>query len=314
MLNNPYFYFGTIRKMKILFGSLFNNLIIQRTDSTGNVTQQINVPLNYAQKESMMLRMMADPNIQKQAEVILPRISWFMDGMTFDENRMRAAMQQTTILNKPDITFQYSEVPYDFHFTLWVYAKNIEDGSKIIEQILPFFKPLYTVRAFLIPNRPSIDLPIDLKSLTNPDTDSEDFKLKQTLIWELHFTLKGYLYGPVQNGHIINLVNIQYYTGGGPTSNTINNFNFGISNNLINTYISNGVNNEYDKTITFQAGLNANSTPIPITTEDGNSYWLDENGDCVDYDIIGIPPLPLVVTYDEDWDLVTTINSIGGAN
>ena len=56
MLNNDYFYYSTIRKYIVVFGSLFNNLIINRTDKSGNLTQIINVPLEYAEKEKMLTR------------------------------------------------------------------------------------------------------------------------------------------------------------------------------------------------------------------------------------------------------------------
>ena len=63
MLSNEYFYFSLIRKYIVIFGSLFNNMIIQRTDKEGNVTQIINVPIAYAEKEEMMVRMQEDPQI-----------------------------------------------------------------------------------------------------------------------------------------------------------------------------------------------------------------------------------------------------------
>ena len=43
------FYNGSIRKMVVAFGSLFNKIDIDRTESTG--TKHIRVPISYSSKE-----------------------------------------------------------------------------------------------------------------------------------------------------------------------------------------------------------------------------------------------------------------------
>ena len=44
------FYFQTIRKYVALFGTLFNDIHIARTNSAGNTTAYIKVPITYAPK------------------------------------------------------------------------------------------------------------------------------------------------------------------------------------------------------------------------------------------------------------------------
>ena len=42
-------------------------------------------------------------------------------------------------------SYAWAPVPYDFFFTLFIYARNNRDASMIVEQILPFFQLLSKV-------------------------------------------------------------------------------------------------------------------------------------------------------------------------
>ena len=288
MLSNKYFYFSLLRKYVAMFGSLFNNIIIERTDSNGNITQTINVPINYSEKEKMLTRMKQDPSIQKQASIVLPAISFFLDGYNFDSERHTSSNGKYMILNKPDITWQFKEAPWNFHFTVWIYAKNNSDASKMIEQILPFFSPHYSVKALLIPNRPPVDIAIELVSVSHPNTETESFKERPVLIWELHFTLLGYLYGPIQTSPPIKLVNLQFYDAETlPQANTINNDQFGISNKLIN--IANTGQYEYDFTAALTPGLTSGGQPTSNSS-------------------LSVPYAN--INYDDDWGIVEAINQL----
>jgi hypothetical protein len=236
MLSNDYFYFSLIRKYISIFGSCFNDMIIQRTNhQTGVITQIINVPISYAEHEKMLTRVLADPSIDRKDAVLLPRMSFFMDGFTYDGSRKITSTQKFVMLQSTDQTsFQYAEVPWDFHFSLWIYVKNNEDATKILEQIVPFFSPSYTVRASLIPNRLPIDIPITLKDISHVDSQDENFKDRDILIWELHFTLKGAFYCPIHQAPLIEVTNISFYDGEGPDYPVVNNHAYGISDNLYN--------------------------------------------------------------------------------
>lgn len=259
-------------------------MVVQRNDASGNTTQIINVPISYEQKEKMLTRVIQDPNIQKQDAITLPAMSWFLDGMTYASDRKSATTGKYIIKNPDDsLTYQYKEVPWDFHFSLYIYVKNTEDANKMLEQILPYFTPNFTPKAFLIPNRDSVDLPIYLDSIVHPDMDSESFKENSILIWTLRFTLKGNLYGPTYKGGIIDAINVNFFYGDGPVGNTINNHAFGISNNLINTITDPPV--ELDYKIYVQPGVDANGQP---TTLLANSIPLANITYNMDYGIIEV--------------------------
>ena len=237
---------------------MFNNMIINRTDKNGNITQIVNVPIQYGQKEKMLVRMKEDPGINREAAIVLPRMSFYMDGITYDSSRARAAVNKLVYPSgTSSAKVQYEEVPYDIHFTLYIYVKNSEDGTKIVEQILPFFRPEFTVRAFMIPNHASFDVPVVLRNITHGDPDTTNFTDNSVLIWSLNFTIKGSFFGPVYTKPLILNVNNNIYIGTWG-SNSANVDAYGMSNVLINTIAD---NKEYEGYISFTPGLDANGNP-----------------------------------------------------
>ena len=60
------FYHNTLRKYIIIFGTLFNDIIIDRKDKNGNTVQRIKVPLAYAPKEKYLARLDAQPNLDER--------------------------------------------------------------------------------------------------------------------------------------------------------------------------------------------------------------------------------------------------------
>lgn len=289
MLGQKYFYFQLIRKYVAIFGSVFNNIIIQRTDAEGNLTQQINVPITYIEKDKMIDRMKADPDIARQASVVLPRMSFFLDGYTFDTARKVPKINRTNISQvKSNATFQYSPSPWDLHFSLWVYVKNVEDATKIVEQIVPFFGPDYTVRAFLIPGAPAVDIPIVLNEISHENLDSESFKDRSTLIWTLHFTMKANFWGPVVSQATINLANVSFFIGTPEVAaNTPNIHSYALQEDIYKL-VEVG-NTEISGTLTFQPGLTANGEP---TSNQAQS-------------------IPVAnINWDDDWGIIEIMNGI----
>lgn len=207
-------YFSTIRKYVILFGTLFNDIHITRTSASGTTTHLLKVPLSYAPKEKMLTRFENDPNIDRETAVLLPRMSFEMNNVTYDSarklNTLGKVVVKDTSANK--LKYQYNPVPYNFDFTLYVYVKNAEDATKIIEQILPFFTPEWTSTVNLIPEmNVTMDIPVILNNISIEDTYEGDFKERRALIWTINFTLKGYIYGPVKKNAVIKFANTTFY-------------------------------------------------------------------------------------------------------
>ena len=250
MFGSP-FYFSLIRKYVILTGTLFNNIRITRTNKNNEVTTLLKVPITYAPKDKMLARVLQDPNIDRPTAVApLPFMSFEMGKMRYDGDRKlpttgRSSVKNPTSVNK--LKYQYNPVPYDIDFKVYIYAKNADDGTKIIEQILPYFTPDWTTTVNLIPEMEiTMDIPIILNNIGYSDNYDGSFKERRAIIWELDLTLKGYLYGPVKSGGIIKFVNVNFYIPDVPDGKLVD----AVGNTVI------------AEKITVQPGLAANGATI----------------------------------------------------
>jgi len=224
---NQTFYFQTIRKYVTLFGTLFNEISITRNSSAGDVTQLIRVPVTYAPKEKMLARVEQDPNIDRPTATLpLPMMSFEMTDVNYDSTRKLLTTNRIAVKNQDSASsfkYQYNPVPYNFGFRLYVLVKNAEDGTKIIEQILPYFTPDFTVSVNLIPEmNVTMDIPVVMNSISQEDSYDGNFENRRALIWTLDFTLRGYIYGPIKKSAIIKFANTRFYvpTDFSQTANT----------------------------------------------------------------------------------------------
>lgn len=162
----------------------------------------------------MLTRFENDPDIDRETAVLLPRMSFEMASVSYDSSRKLNTLGKVVVkdTDSKKLKYQYNPVPYNFDFTLYVYVKNAEDATKIIEQILPFFTPEWTSTVNLIPEmNVSMDIPVTLNNISIEDTYEGDFKNRRALIWTLNFTLKGYIYGPVKKNAVIKFANTTFY-------------------------------------------------------------------------------------------------------
>lgn len=197
-------------------GTLLNDIRITRTDSSGNVTSLLKVPITYAAKDKMLARVLQDPGIDRPtATTPLPMISFEMGKMAYDGTRKLNTIGKVSVKDPDDASkfkYQYNPVPYNIQFKAFVYAKNAEDGTKIIEQILPYFTPDWTTTVNLIPEvNVTMDIPIVLNNIGYSDNYDGEFEKRRAIIWELDFTLKGYIYGPVKTSGIIKFIKTNFY-------------------------------------------------------------------------------------------------------
>ena len=199
-----YFYNETLRKCIIAFGSLFNDIYITRKNASGTDSQSMKVPLAYGPKQKFMVRLDADPNLDQKVAITLPRIGFEIAGFDYDPSRKlnriikRKKVSNTTDKALKQMNTQYSPVPYNLNFELFVMTKNSDDGIQIVEQILPFFQPEYTVTIKEVPEMSVIrDVPIVLNNIGYEDTYTGSFTERRAIIYTLNFTAKAYVYGPV---------------------------------------------------------------------------------------------------------------------
>lgn len=214
---NSYFYHGLLRKYVIYFGSLFNDITIQRQDENGNKIQDVAVPIAYGPKQKFIARLEQDPTLNKEVALTLPRLSFEITGFQYDAGRKlptlnRIVKQSPNYNNR--LTSVYAPVPYNITFQLAIYTKNAEDGMKILEQIIPYFTPEWTSTINVLPELDlALDIPVVLNSTSMSDqyTGSLNDMARRYIIHTLTFTLKGYFFGPVGSSGVIKRAIVNLY-------------------------------------------------------------------------------------------------------
>lgn len=202
-----YSYHRIIRKMVVGFGNLFNNISLSRYDSDGNEVEKFLVPILYGGKEKYVSRLEGDPNLDKKVQITLPIMSFELVNLKYDSARKLNTNKKITYHSgESDKTLSvFNPVPFDFEFELIAYVRNIEDGAQLMEKILPYFTPDYTIALNLVPEMGIVkQLPIILNDVSNTiDYEGEYDSKVRIIMWTLNFTIKGYLYGPITEPKII---------------------------------------------------------------------------------------------------------------
>ena len=214
-----HFYNSTTRKYVAIFGTLFNQLKIERRTAAGALQQEMIVPLSYAPFQKILARVAADPDLLNSTRpaMTLPRMSFEINNIVYDPTRKIATTRKVMKPYADDNTnqreYMYSGVPYNLDFSLYIMTKYSEDATKIMEQILPFFTPDWTVTAKMIPDHEPVDIPIILNSVTTEDLYEGTFEERQSILYTLTFTLKGHYFGPQKTKKVIKFVDMDLFNG-----------------------------------------------------------------------------------------------------
>ena len=209
-----HFYHETTRRYVAVFGTLFNDIEITRKNNSGSAIQKIKVPINYAPMQKILAKLEQDPNLNSPSAITLPRMSFEITGMNYSAERKLTSLTKQvkgTPTSAGSVTTMFTPAPYDIEFQLNIMTKYNEDGMKIVEQILPFFKPDCTVGVKMIDDLGYIDIPVVLTSVSQEDTYEADFQTRRALIWTLNFTMKGYFFSPTQVKKQIKFVDVDFY-------------------------------------------------------------------------------------------------------
>jgi len=210
------FYNGSIRRMVVAFGSLFNQIYIDRAESSG--TKRMLVPIAYAPKEKYKVRLAGDPLLSNPNEIVLPRMAFEITGYAYDSVRKRNSTSRF-LLRDPNATstkgvdYTFAEVPYNIDFGLYLYVRNMEDGLRVVEQILPQFSPEFVVTVNFDDLHRKIDVPIFLNSVSSEEDYEGDFNTRRSIIFTLNFTMKTYLFGNKRNYNEIRTVQASLLDG-----------------------------------------------------------------------------------------------------
>lgn len=206
MFHSP-FYHLTMRKIVASFGSLFSNIYVVKRDAAGKEVERLKVPLAYGPAERYIVRQQEDPELSKNYAIKLPRMSFQINSLEYDSNRKLNTIKRNARPvdgNPGKVIRQYQGVPYKMTIELSIISKFIDEANQIIEQILPWFTPSYTVTINSIPAMNyRDDVAITLQGLNLQDNYEDDWTVRRDIIWTLSFDVKLMFYGPILDKPVI---------------------------------------------------------------------------------------------------------------
>ena len=217
MLGN-YFYHEIIRKTVIAFGTLFNDIHVRHQDQAGNDISELKVPIAYGPRQKFLARIQQQPELNKATQITLPRMSFEINNISYDATRKAGITQTFKAPNKENndkLTKVFMPVPYNLGFELNILVKLQDDGLQILEQILPFFQPGFTLSIDLVKSiGEKRDVPMILNSISQQDDYEGDFATRRALIYTLSFTAKTFMFGHIAKTPegLIRKVQLDFYS------------------------------------------------------------------------------------------------------
>ena len=210
-----YFYHEIIRKTVISFGTLFNEIYVRHQDNTGKDISEIKVPVSYGPRQKFLARIQQQPDLNKATQISLPRMSFEVNNITYDPSRKTGVTQTFKVKDGKQVKKVFMPVPYNLGFELNILTKLQDDSLQILEQVLPFFQPGFTLTIDLVNSiGEKRDVPMVLDSINFTDDYEGNFETRRALIYTLNFTAKTFMFGPVADSTdgLIRKVQLDYYT------------------------------------------------------------------------------------------------------
>lgn len=212
-----YFYHEILRRTIISFGTLFNNISIQKKDGSDNAISTFKVPLSYGPTQKFLARLEQSADLNKSTAISLPRMSFEFTSLTYDSSRKLTSTRTIQVKDpttKKNVKKVYTPVPYNMSFELSIMSKLNDDALQIVEQILPYFQPAFTLTVELVDDiNEKRDIPVVLENITMQDDYDGDFTSRRVLLYTLRFSAKTYLFGPVSKAEPIKTATLTYLTG-----------------------------------------------------------------------------------------------------
>lgn len=216
MISIP-FYHSLFKKYVVIFGTLFNNIYIERKNADGTLEQTFKIPIAYGPREKFLARIEDNPDAAALTAIKLPRMSFEVTDIAYAPERKLQTINKLASKKNINGVNVYSKVfnpaPYNIGFRLDIMTKTMEDGLRIVEQILPYFTPEWTISAKLLGEDFDniTDIPIVMNSVNIDDSYAADFTTRRVLTFSLTFTMKCYFYGPVTESKLIKIADVRIY-------------------------------------------------------------------------------------------------------
>jgi hypothetical protein len=205
-----YFYHQRIRKAVATFGAMFNDIYVLRKDASGGIINTQKVPLSYGPRSKFLDRIREVPDLEERRVAIkLPRMSFEIMNISYDPARQLPKANVTarapvagTVLSRSKIEVG---VPYMISFQLSVFAKMQDDALQVVEQVIPYFNPQYTLSIKPFDDIDTIkeDVPIILTGVTMNDDYEGEVASRRTIVYTMDFDMHITFHGPVTSSGII---------------------------------------------------------------------------------------------------------------
>jgi hypothetical protein len=217
--SKPFYYPKIIRRSVIALLDMFNDLKIQKYDSTGTLVKTVNVPILFAPQEKYMLLNKRDavenPHLYKNMPI--PRISLAMDGISYNANRSYSPNENIYYSDGTDLNLlseyvkNINPAPYDFNFTLYIRTNTFNDFTQIVEQILPYFNPELYLRikefSFLNVER---NLKVNLNGTTTDFIEPQTQEDIRYVNGTISLTVDGFMYRPISSSKLIKKITANF--------------------------------------------------------------------------------------------------------
>lgn len=192
------FYHATTKKMITAFATIFDNILID----LGN-GKEVKVPLHYSQGETFLYRTARYKNDEATIKPIaMPVMGFELSSMQFEPERHTNPMSRLQDSKMdPRRQYMFNRIPIGFNFELYIAVKRMEDGLKIIEQIIPFFTPELVIRVKGIEElNQATNIPVTLSSFSHSIINDGPLDGNiRAITFQLSFTMKGFLYPNIRN-------------------------------------------------------------------------------------------------------------------
>ena len=193
-----FFHHGTIKKYVAALLDLFNGIEIQYNTSNGTITRS--VPLTYSSKEKLThLDNKTTEQLLSGNYNVLPRAALALSAIQKDETRIKNKNIKINVTKSPDtFEYMYNSVPYEFLFDLTVQCRGMSEACIIIEQIAPYFNPIYNLDIYEAPN---LDEPTRVPvRLLDIAIETEEYEELSSNIVTVKFglSIQGNMYPPIK--------------------------------------------------------------------------------------------------------------------
>lgn len=192
------FFNKTFKSYIDVFGTLFRDIHIGQFDSDGNMVNKVKVPLVYVAKERWYTDL--KQKLSNPAAQILPTMSYVKVGLPKRKDVNRTAQKSEKVMVENGIFAVENPQDWEMNIRLSILAGSQVEMDQILEQIMHYFDPSFTVKILLLPSTINYvhDCAIHLESMEETENNAiEGDDKRRRILCELQFRFLIKVFGPV---------------------------------------------------------------------------------------------------------------------